>query len=296
MSGTGKSTIVDELVARGYKAIDADDGWTEQLPDGTQRWREDAVHELLDTEDAEVLFLAGCEENQVRFLPRFDEVIVLSAPRDTLIHRLETRTENPFGKAPEERERILHDLETVEPRLRAIADHEIRTTGSVDDTVESILTLVEGDDGRLRIRTAGPDDATAITRLFLDSKATLTFLPNLHTDEETFHFIAHIVLRDQEVLVAETDGEIGGFIAMHADMVEHLYVRPDLFRRGIGGALLRRAKERLPSGFRLWVFQQNAPARRFYERHGLTLVEETDGSRNEERTPDALYEWTPNEE
>ena len=73
--------------------------------------------------------------------------------------------------------------------------------------------------------------------------------------------------------------------------MEHLYVRPDLLRRGIGSALLQRAKERLPSGFRLWVFLQNVPARHFYERHGLRLVEETDGSRNEERTPDALYEW-----
>jgi len=106
-------------------------------------------------------------------------------------------------------------------------------------------------------------------RLFLASKATLTFLPNIHTDEETFYFIANIVLRDQDVLVAETNGEISGFIAMHEDMVEHLYVRPDLLRRGIGRALLQRAKERLPSGFRLWVFQQNVPARRFYERHGL---------------------------
>jgi ribosomal protein S18 acetylase RimI-like enzyme len=76
-------------------------------------------------------------------------------------------------------------------------------------------------------------------------------------------------------------------------MVEHLYVRPDLLRRGIGSALLQRAKERLPSGFRLWVFLENVPARRFYERNGVRLVEETDGSRNEERTPDALYEWGP---
>ena len=49
--------------------------------------------------------------------------------------------------------------------------------------------------------------------------------------------------------------------------------------------------ERLPSGFRLWVFLENVPARRFYERHGLRLIEQTDGSRNEEQTPDALYEW-----
>jgi ribosomal protein S18 acetylase RimI-like enzyme len=148
-------------------------------------------------------------------------------------------------------------------------------------------------DEGLRIRPAGGDDADPIARLFLASKATLTFLPSIHTDEETFSFIANIVLRDQDVHVAETNGEISGFIAMHGDMVEHLYVRPDLLRRGIGSALLRRAMERLPSGFRLWVFLQNVPARRFYERHGLRLIEETDGSRNEERTPDALYEWRP---
>ena len=145
----------------------------------------------------------------------------------------------------------------------------------------------------LRIRPADREDADPIARLFFDSKATLTFLPNMHTDEETFHFIANIVLRDQDVYVAETDGEIGGFIALQGDMVEHLYVRPDLLRRGIGSAMLQRAKERLPSGFRLWVFLQNVPARRFYERHGLRLIEETDGSRNEERTPDALYKWMP---
>ena len=145
----------------------------------------------------------------------------------------------------------------------------------------------------LRIRPAEREDADPIARLFLVSKATLTFLPNIHTDEETSYFIANIVLRDQEVHVAETNGEISGFLAMHGDMVEHLYVRPDLLRRGIGSALLQRAKERMPSGFRLWVFQENVPARRFYERHGLRLIEQTDGSRNEERTPDALYEWRP---
>jgi predicted GTPase len=72
MSGTGKSSVVAALAAWGHKAVDADDGWCEPLPDGRQRWREDAIERLLDTEDAEVLFLAGCEENQVRFHPRFD--------------------------------------------------------------------------------------------------------------------------------------------------------------------------------------------------------------------------------
>lgn len=51
MSGTGKSSVVRALVARGHKAVDTDDGYVEELPDNRQRWREDAVEELLDTED-----------------------------------------------------------------------------------------------------------------------------------------------------------------------------------------------------------------------------------------------------
>ncbi|HEU4912392.1 MAG TPA: ATP-binding protein, partial [Actinomycetes bacterium] len=37
MSGTGKSSVVRELVARGYKAVDTDDGWCEPLAEGRQR-------------------------------------------------------------------------------------------------------------------------------------------------------------------------------------------------------------------------------------------------------------------
>src|SRR5829696_10188532 len=39
MSGTGKSRLVRERLARGNKAIDTDDGWSEPLPDGRQQWR-----------------------------------------------------------------------------------------------------------------------------------------------------------------------------------------------------------------------------------------------------------------
>jgi GNAT superfamily N-acetyltransferase len=76
-------------------------------------------------------------------------------------------------------------------------------------------------------------------------------------------------------------------------MLAHLYVHPDLQRRGIGDALLARAKELRPDGFRLWVFQRNTGAHSFYERRGLRLAELTDGAGNEEREPDALYEWRP---
>ena len=59
--------------------------------------------------------------------------------------------------------------------------------------------------------------------------------------------------------------------------------------RGIGSALLAVAKRERPQGLRLWAFQTNTGARRFYERHGFVEVRRTDGRDNEERAPDVLY-------
>ena len=84
-----------------------------------------------------------------------------------------------------------------------------------------------------------------------------------------------------------------GFAALSDDVLTALYVDPSHQESGIGASLLEHVKRRRPRGFRLWVFQRNAGARRFYERNGCRLVELTDGSSNEEREPDALYEWAP---
>jgi dephospho-CoA kinase len=143
MSGTGKSSIVRELVARGFKAVDADDGWCEPTPDGRQRWREDAIRALLATEDTDVLFLAGCEENQAQFHARFDHIVLLSAPLDIVLERLATRTTNTYGKAPGELERVRSDIETIEPLLRRVADYEIQTTIPLNEVVTAILRLVD---------------------------------------------------------------------------------------------------------------------------------------------------------
>jgi shikimate kinase len=142
LSGTGKSSVVRELVARGYKAVDTDDGWCEPLPDGRQQWREEAIQDLLSSEDAAVLFVAGCEENQVRFHAQFDHIVLLSAPLGVLLDRLASRTTNPYGKDPEERRRFLDDVETVEPLLRRVATHEVQTTAPLDEVVTTVLRLV----------------------------------------------------------------------------------------------------------------------------------------------------------
>lgn len=143
MSGTGKSSLIASLAALGYKAVDTDDGWCEAQPDGRQQWREDAIQALLATEDTSVLFVAGCEENQVKFHTWFDHIILLSAPAEVLTQRLGTRTNNPFGKSAGEYRQFLADLAEVEPRLRAIADCEIDTTMPLSEVVRAILKAVD---------------------------------------------------------------------------------------------------------------------------------------------------------
>ena len=93
--------------------------------------------------------------------------------------------------------------------------------------------------------------------------------------------------------VFDLDGTVAGFMVLRDGMLDALYVAPGLQGRGVGSALLERAEEARPDGFRLWVFQENRRARRFYEARGCRLIRETDGAANEEGQPDMRYAWRP---
>jgi dephospho-CoA kinase len=141
MSGTGKSTVLAELALRGFRVVETDEpGWKE-LRDGEWVWREDRIAALLSTDGDRTLYVSGCVPNQGRFYDRFDAVVLLSAPASVILSRIATRTTNDFGKSPGERAKILTDLESTEPRLRATCTHEIDAARPVDDVVEALVTI-----------------------------------------------------------------------------------------------------------------------------------------------------------
>ncbi|MBV8396273.1 MAG: GNAT family N-acetyltransferase [Actinobacteria bacterium] len=144
----------------------------------------------------------------------------------------------------------------------------------------------------MELRRAGAADADAVADVFLAARAGMTYLPRLHTDEETRRWIADVMLERLEVWVAG-DGAVRGFAALGKHDLEHLYVEPSAQGQGIGAHLLAHAKARRPKGLELWVFQRNDGSRRFYERAGFVPVFTTDGADNEEREPDARYAWRP---
>lgn len=73
--------------------------------------------------------------------------------------------------------------------------------------------------------------------------------------------------------------------------INQLYVAPAFVGSGVGTLLVTKAKSILGSPIRLHTFQENAGARRFYERHGFKILEFSDGSTNEENCHDMVYEW-----
>lgn len=145
------------------------------------------------------------------------------------------------------------------------------------------------------IRRACAADAPTIADLFLAARAAMTYLPALHSDDETRAFIAHVVAT-QEVWISVTKQDrVTGFAAIRDEdekiSLDHLYIAPFAQRLGLGAALLTHVKTQRPQGFSLWTFEQNHGARRFYEAHGLSLARKTDGRDNEEKLADCLYVW-----
>lgn len=141
------------------------------------------------------------------------------------------------------------------------------------------------------LRSAQADDIEAVHAVFAAAcRTALSFLPVLHSAAQDRAFLAGVI-DDYDVSVAIADGRVAGFLALGPGRVEHLYVDPEHWRRGIGTRLLRAAQTARPGGLDLWVFQRNVAAIAFYERHGFRVAETTDGEGNDEREPDALMVW-----
>jgi GNAT superfamily N-acetyltransferase len=147
------------------------------------------------------------------------------------------------------------------------------------------------------LRPARDEEIEPLTRLFIRARNEVDYLPPV--PDEAAVPIAARIREHEEVWVAEEDGRLVGFLGIEASrnlggaaVLEKIYVEPAEQNRGVGSALLDKAKQLRPDELYLWVFQKN-PARRLYERHGFELVRLTDGADNMEREPDALYRWTP---
>ncbi len=148
------------------------------------------------------------------------------------------------------------------------------------------------------LRRATRADAAALAALHVQSRAAhWPFLPPppLHEVEQ---WLRNTMLPQGGTWVLHDGDTALGFVSLetHDDgvlWIRNLYVAADCVGSGLGTQLLSFAmspEQRQGRTVRLWTFQANTMARRFYENHGFVAVLFTDGNENMERCPDVLYE------
>ena len=89
-----RTPALTELARRGHRVVDTDYGdWTHDVPGpgepGSEPlWREDLMEALLAEPRTGAVFVSGCVANQGKFYPRFDAIVLLSAPTEVLLERV----------------------------------------------------------------------------------------------------------------------------------------------------------------------------------------------------------------
>jgi adenylate kinase family enzyme len=162
VAGTGKSTLAKELRKRGYAAYDTEEGFSyyadkqtgqrvERPHEPTQEWYdghervfdESILMNLMKKHAAEPLFICSITANQAKFYPQFDKLFLLTAPDDTITHRLGTRTNNYFGRHPLDLQRVIGRHQQFDDELKSLGAIVIDSTRPIESVADDILAYIQ---------------------------------------------------------------------------------------------------------------------------------------------------------
>lgn len=155
VSGTGKTTVCNELQRRGYHVIhgdrelayqgDPDTGTpTDTATHENHIWHIEKVKALVDNQEEAVTFFCGGSRNFPKFINLFDGVFVLEVDLETGLKRIDERVAldpTDWGGKPEEREIIsrLHQTKEGIPKNGMIID----ATAPIEQVVDEIIRQSE---------------------------------------------------------------------------------------------------------------------------------------------------------
>jgi thymidylate kinase len=154
LSGTGKTSVCDELQRRGHHAVHGDRELAYQGDPATGEPTEVRRHEhhlwdvvrvraLVADHEHEATFFCGGSRNFAAFVDELDGVFVLHVDLATLNRRLDERPDAEWGGGqPTERARIEHWHQTGQdvPQNAVVID----ATAPLEQVVDEILRRCEG--------------------------------------------------------------------------------------------------------------------------------------------------------
>ena len=154
-SGSGKSSVSEELRQRGYEVYDADEGfghWVHKesgdictsRPAANRQdyywvWDIDKIERLLKDAGGKNMFFCGLATNQDRLYKDFDKILVLDCDLETIKSRLKNRQNNPFGKRPDDLDWVRDTHKRLQPELQEVGAINVDATLPLDDVVGQIL-------------------------------------------------------------------------------------------------------------------------------------------------------------
>ena len=155
LSGTGKTSVCDELQRRGYHAVNGDrelayrgDPETGEPTDTVAHeyhiWNVDKVRALIADQDEPATFLCGGSRNFSKFIGLVDGVLVLDVDIYTLNRRLDERPDDEWGGGiPTDRQLIArwHGTKQDVPRNGISID----ATAPIAQVVDEILRHIDAD-------------------------------------------------------------------------------------------------------------------------------------------------------
>lgn len=168
LSGSGKTSVAEELARRGHQVVHGDRELAYQGDPGTGEpvttgghenhlWDVAKVRALAADHQHSVTFFCGGSRNFSSFLDLFDAVFVLRVDLATLHRRLDARPATEWGGGrPTERERIARWHQTGEdvPQEAVTIDATAPLDRVVDDILQRVAAGAERGDGNV---ARGPD-------------------------------------------------------------------------------------------------------------------------------------------
>lgn len=133
--------------------------------------------------------------------------------------------------------------------------------------------------------------AEETVRMWRDSKEKALGQKDIHDFADHLNFLKTVLVKQNKVFLAiDEDVEKSvGILAFDGENLNQLYIHTDYQGKGIGTRLLNLAKSLSNGNLRLYTFEVNKQAQKFYEKHGFKIIGR--GFENEENLPDILYEW-----
>lgn len=165
MTGAGKSSTRKELQDRGYEAHDTDEdgitSWHNKITgeatkrpadanDRTKEWYAEhdwnmsrpKIEELAARAKDRPVFLCGITSNDIEMWDLFGKVICLTIDEETLRRRIANRTDNDFGKAPDELSNILRWHKSAEEDYKQWGAVMIDATRPLSEVVDDVISTL----------------------------------------------------------------------------------------------------------------------------------------------------------